>query len=479
MKKSILSLVMALVMAISCISLAAAEEGPVSFEAKISADIPGFMALSGVQQESIPEETVQTLNAVDAILNAITLKGTAGKEAAELGLYAGDDLMLSIGAAYKEEGVTIASSLLGNQVFFLSAEMIQQLQQQMAASGSAGSLNELQNIDAEQLGKDVAEVAKKLGTALGEKAGEPEQGEFTVDGQTFTVKTPINITYAEASELSLNSVKELLGKDSMKALLKVFSQKGDPIEEIDKTIEKIKNQPVEEQPELSAAVYTDDKENHYAVVEMTRKIAATETEPEKETKIYYGEGLVDGTGKLLLTMTGNNNNAELNVIITEGNTSLQGKVTDGNGLQINFDLNADAAGNTAMNLAVKDKDVNLKADAKVEIAEEGQKNFAVELFANDSEKPLMTVTGKTVKGGEVVSTFEGEDITVIPFETLMNSDNAATLGQISLTATANLLKAVTVLAKNLPEEAAAWLNAQVKQMMTQGMPGTTVLPKAQ
>ncbi|MBP5729392.1 MAG: hypothetical protein J6Y48_20180, partial [Clostridia bacterium] len=60
-----------------------------------------------------------------------------------------------------------------------------------------------------------------------------------------------------------------------------------------------------------------------------------------------------------------------------------------------------------------------------------------------------------------------------------NSDNAATLGQISLTATANLLKAVTVLAKNLPEEAAAWLNAQVKQMMTQGMPGTTVLPKAQ
>ena len=47
MKKSILSMVMALVMAFSCIGLAAAEEGTISFDAKISADIPALMAQSG------------------------------------------------------------------------------------------------------------------------------------------------------------------------------------------------------------------------------------------------------------------------------------------------------------------------------------------------------------------------------------------------------------------------------------------------
>ena len=51
-------------------------------------------------------------------------------------------------------------------------------------------------------------------------------------------------------------------------------------------------------------------------------------------------------------------------------------------------------------------------------------------------------------------------------------------GQLSLTATANLLKAVTVLAKNLPEEAADWLNAQVKQLMAPKKPAVTVLPHA-
>ena len=307
MKKSILSMVMALVMAFSCIGLAAAEEGTISFDAKISADIPALMAQSGEAPAELPEDAQQALNAVNAILNTVTLKGVFEKDAGEVALYAGDDLMLSIGAKKTEEGATIASTLLGNQVLFLSNEMVQQMQQQIqqqaatSATASAGSLNELQNIDKEQLGKDVAEIAEKLSKAFSEKVGEPENGEFTVDGMTFTVKTPVNITYAEASELILNSAKELLGKDSMKAVLKAFSQKGDPIEEIDKAIEKIKNQPAEEQPELSAAIYSNDKDDNYVVIEMTKKTAATETEEAKEEKVYFAEGLADGTVKILLT----------------------------------------------------------------------------------------------------------------------------------------------------------------------------------
>ena len=460
MKKSILSMVMALVMAFSCIGLAAAEEGTISFDAKISADIPALMVQSGEAPAELPEDAQQALNAVNAILNTVTLKGVFEKDAGEVALYAGDDLMLSIGAKKTEEGATIASTLLGNQVLFLSNEMVQQMQQQIqqqaatSATASAGSLNELQNIDKEQLGKDVAEIAEKLSKAFSEKVGEPENGEFTVDGMTFTVKTPVNITYAEASELILNSAKELLGKDSMKAVLKAFSQKGDPIEEIDKAIEKIKNQPAEEQPELSAAIYSNDKDDNYVVIEMTKKTAATETEEAKEEKVYFAE-----------------EDIEFAFNAAEGNTSLLGKIADTKGMNMDIDLNADQAGNLVMNLAIKDKDVNVKASAKVEAAEGDRKNFTVDVFANDSEKALLTITGSAGKSEDKpVSVFEGENITVLPLEKLASGEDATVTGQLSLTATANLLKSVTVLAKNLPEDAAAWLNAQVKQLMVPKKP---------
>lgn len=481
MKKSILSMVMALVMAFSCIGLAAAEEGTVSFDAKISADIPALMAQTGAAPAELPEDVQKALNAVDAILNTVTLKGAFEKEAGEVALYAGDDLMLSIGAKKTEEGATIASTLLGNQVLFLSNEMVQQMQQQMTASvtASTGSLNELQNIDKEQLGKDIAEIAEKLSKSFSEKVGEPENGEFTVDGMTFTVKTPVNITYAEASELILNSAKELLGKDSMKAVLKAFSQKGDPIEEIDKEIEKIKNQPAEEQPELSAAIYSNDKDNNYVVIEMTKKTAATETEEAKEEKVYFAEGLADGTARILLTADAGKEDIEFSFTANEDNTSLLGKIADSKGMNMDIDLNADKAGNLVMNLAIKDKDVNVKASAKVEAAEGDRKNFAVDVFANDSEKALLTITGSAGKSEDkLVSVFEGENITVLPLEKLASGEDAAVTGQLSLTATANLLKAVTVLAKNLPEEAADWLNAQVKQLMAPKKPAVTVLPHA-
>ena len=139
MKKSILSMVMALVMAFSCIGLAAAEEGTISFDAKISADIPALMAQSGEAPAELPEDAQQALKAVNAILNTVTLKGVFEKDAGEVALYAGDDLMLSIGAKKTEEGATIASTLLGNQVLFLSNEMVQQMQQQIQQQASTSA----------------------------------------------------------------------------------------------------------------------------------------------------------------------------------------------------------------------------------------------------------------------------------------------------------------------------------------------------
>ncbi|WP_337236121.1 hypothetical protein, partial [Vibrio cholerae] len=78
-----------------------------------------------------------------------------------------------------------------------------------------------------------------------------ESGEFTVDGLAFTAKIPLNMTYGELMELILTCAKDLLGKESVKPLVEMFAKDSDPVAELDKALENLKNQPAEEKYELT------------------------------------------------------------------------------------------------------------------------------------------------------------------------------------------------------------------------------------
>ena len=108
-----------------------------------------------------------------------------------------------------------------------------------------------------------------------------------------------------------------------------------------------------------------------------------------------------------------------------------------------------------------------------EAAEGDRTAFTLALFAADSAEPVMQVKGSAGKGGEALSVYEGETINIIPIETLMDSQNqtAATLMQTKLLA--GLMKSVTVIIKNVPEDTGAWLTEQLKQAMS---PKTTAAP---
>ena len=70
------------------------------------------------------------------------------------------------------------------------------------------------------------------------------------------------------------------------------------------------------------------------------------------------------------------------------------------------------------------------------------------------------------KGGEFTSVFEGEDVNVIPFETLMDENDQTASAQLQMKMIAGLLKGITVVTKNVPEDTADWINTQIKQMMS-------------
>ena len=258
MSQAIMTIVMVLVMAVSSLGGMTAEmQEPASFDAKISADVQTLMLMTGNSASMDQEATA----AVSDIFSALTLKGTADQEKIELGLFAGEqeETLLTLGAKKDGEAVTVASSLLGSQVIGVSAEEVQAIMEQMGSSVNTAAIGGIPEVDKEQMQKDSAELTEKLTKAFEAKMGETENGEFTVDGIAFTSRTPVNMTYEEAAELLLTSVKELIEKESYQQFLQAMqqSQNQDLAAEIDKAIEKIRNGEAEKFDTFELAAYAD------------------------------------------------------------------------------------------------------------------------------------------------------------------------------------------------------------------------------
>ena len=471
---SLLSMIMVIVMAFSAIGgMTANIEEPVSFEAKISVDGDALMALAGAEGEAAADETMQTVKAIVDILNVLTIKGVADKGTAELDVLAGEDVMLNIGAKNTEEGTTVASSLIGNMTIFTSTQVREQMMASLAQSTSGVDVEamtaQLQSLDKEQMKKDCEEWAESLKKELEEKKGETETGEFTADGMAFTAKTPVNVTYTELMELILNRAKDLLTKESFQPLLQsAAGQDTDIAAEIDKAIEDLKKKPDEEKPKLEMAIYTDDAEGEYCVCDVILTTAATEEKAASEEKVYIGSGTVNGLQRSHSSFTQDDSAMDMTAVAREdGSVDMEATITAG-GTHAEITSNSDPAGNMDMVCTIKTEDGDVIIHAKTEAAEGERIGFTMDMYFGSTEKALLTITGSAGKGGEAVTVYEGESITAIPIEKLMDTQDTTTSGQLGMSLMANMLKSVSVLSKNLPEDTAAWVNAQVKALMNPG-----------
>ena len=468
---SMFSLILVIVMAFSSFGGVGAQmEGPVSFDAKVSVNAEALQAVVGGNDAA-------TLKVAEDILNALTLKGVADKEAVELDLFAGQDVLLSLGVKNAEEGSTFASSLLGNNVVFTSKELIEQMKEQMMASAAQSSasspdmqalMEAVQNLDEEQMQKDCAELEEKLTKAFNEKKGETETGEFTVDEMTFTGKTPVNMNYTEIMELLLNSTKELLSKESFQPIIKAFGEQLDINAEIDKSLEKLQNMAEEEKPVTQIVLYTDADGCEYCTVDMVRTIAATEETPAKEEKVYVGFGTVDSLNRTHVTASADKMNMDIYAVKSEDGSADVKTVVTQEDVSAEATGTRDAAGNFNFEEKVSAKGVDVRIVMKTEGAGTDRTNFAMDIFYGDAEKALASITGSAGKGGEKVSVFEGEGVTVIPMEKLMDSSDTTASSQLQVALMGGIMKGITTLTKNLPEDTASWLTSQIGAMMNPG-----------
>ena len=490
---SIVSILLAIALAFTSMGgLTANIEDTVSFDAKVTLDAEAIMALSG--QNSLEQLTAATgkkmeeqkeiVKVAGDIISSLTLRGVASKDAAEAAILAGDSVALSIGMKKDDSGVTAASSLLSNNVIFISAELIQQMQDEMqkqqeqlaqqaaalaeeqipavgSVESAASSLDPqaiadiLEKLDKEQIAKDIEEAGKKLTEGIEAKKGETETGEFTIDDMTFVSKTPINMTYPEFVEFLLTGAKELAAKESLKPLLDATGK--DVGAEIDKAIEELKNQPESDYPEVfDLAIYTDADNCTYMVSDMS-------TVGKEEMHIGYGdiEGQsrakiirYQGDDKMAITTVGNKDG------VFDLTANIESKTSNGE-----IKAGMDEAGNLNMTCNIRDGEQEAKIVVSTEKAEGDRTNFAFALYFGNTEKPLMSFSGSFGKGGELVSVFEGEKITVTPIEKLMdNESKEATV--FGTTMIAGILKTVMVVTKNVPEETGNWINMKIKEAMT-------------
>ena len=468
----IMSIILVIVMAFSSMAgMTAGIEDAVSFSTNISVDTDALLAVAASNGTEVTEEARQAVKVIGDIVSVVTLKGTATKDAAEVALLAGEDVVLSIGVKNDEQGATVASSLLSSDVIFVSAELIQQMQQQMTQSMASSPLGmDMGALDKDQLAKDCAEAGEKLTQAIEAKKGETETGEFVVDEMTFTAKTPVNMTYTEFVELFLTCVKELAGKESMKPIMQLY--KGDDFTaEIDKAIENVKNQPEEDKPNFELTIYTDDNNGVYYVCSMTK-------EPQQESahgeKIYLGYGDVENSIRTFVDFeTATQQFALVSEAVKEGAMHLNALFNDSS-TNLEVEAEKDEAGRLNATITMNRENDKVKVVVASEPTESEGATFLLAMYYNDADKPLITFTGSAGKGGEMVSAFEGENLTVTPIETLMDPNNTTVAGQMQMKLMAGLLKCITVVTKNVPEDTAAWINAQIKQMMS---PNPGVVPQ--
>ena len=516
---SLFSIIVALAMAFSSLgSFTADLEKPVTLEAQINIDADQLAALIPAQ-EGDGGATLQTAKLAADIVNAISWRATADKDAMELALNAGEDELISLGAKENEDGGhTIASSLLGDNAISVSADFIKSMMSQMSSSmmsqfgglagqfgvtteadgttnmgatagegegsvstesgsGTTSIADMLGDVDMEQIKKDSTEYSTALMTEIMSKIGEPEAGEYTVDGLVFTARTPINLSLEELEEISLTHTKTFLEKDSMKNMLSKFGA-SDAASGLSSALESIKNMPEEKKYNSSFAIYTADEETSYFCADIARD--ANEKYDLKAERIHIGTGTVAGekvtyvnfdmSGKAL---------GEIGATFTEdGAGELQGSVvTDEEGKEperADFSVTTDGAGNAGIIVDAIASGMPVRLVINTVKADEDNEAATAEVFLNGQENALATLVASKTLGGELTTKFSGEEITTQPVEKLMDTEDTTVSTQLSLSLFSKLMTAVNTLKQHLPEESAAMLGAMLSSYMQLGTPTTTV-----
>lgn len=463
MKKSILAFVMALVLAFGCIGGVSAENvnteakktGPVTFDAEFGMDTEQIAAFTG---SAMTEDNKKALKLMGDLFSVLKLHAVVDPEqkAGEIMLKADDDILVSGGLKADAKGITLASSLTGDQVVLISVALIKEFAKQLSSAQAKGGFNiqelisAVKGLDREKVGKDLTAVFQEFAGKIQAKIGEPETGEFSVDGMTFTARMPVNITYEEMVDALAGVLKGVLKAESLQPVVQLFAKGEDLGAKLDAKLEEGKKKLAEDRITTSLYVYSDEKGNTYAAIDMSQ---------ESGMKIHYGAGAVDGKTLVNLNMAGKDGEkADFHMTADDNAADAQGEF-EAQGAKATMTVHGQK-GQSESVVEVTQGEMSVKTVTTVKVAD-GKGTYDSAWYLNGNEKAMFFLKLSAAKGGELTLKYEGDGLTVIPVEKLLGRDNQSVMGSLALSVAGNLAEALSKLIRHLPEDSAQLLGSLV------------------
>ena len=450
--KKILALVLALMMALSCTgALAEASriempetqtetetaieihadlgEGRFTTTASLALDTDTVLALVNMMG-LVSEEKLPVITSVVNILNNASGKLGMFENGAQLDVQLQGTPVITLAGSAVEDGsaLVVGSDLIPNYLLVVSQELIQQLvgQVQEQLQGSMGqSAGAAASIDPEALMNAVLPHLMAFVSAIQEKIGEAEMGEYTFEDTAFQVKVPLNVTVKELAAMIGDLIHGVLAEEAVAGLAETLSSvTGSPVdlngalESVDAALNDIQETPDEECPVLDIALYQSMEGDIYINADLSRE----------EQAINACGGKVGG--KVY---------AHLNV----------------------FDeLKVDASAGMEEGLIAAELKVNFQGMfVGIEAKLAGLQNVTVGLYFMNPMAPVAVITVETVPGAENTFALDSEGKTVVTLEQLMNDDTgAAASGLLSDVMYYGLSGLMAKAAQLMPEDVTALMS---------------------
>lgn len=368
---SILSVVLAIIMALTGMCGSVAKEGkPVTVEAGIilDGDLSVLMAGGG-------EETGSAMDSVKSLLNALSVRFGADTSIAQMEILLNGTSAASLAAMAQDGEWSVVSNLFPSTVLTVKDETLQQL---TSMSGP--------DLDPEAIAEAVKAPLEQLVSEIRATAGEPETGSWTVGGVEYTTKVTYSITTKEALEKILTAVQTILNDERISGIVSMLGDQFDPAQ-IEESLASIKEQDEAEMPVLSAAEYANEAGDTCAEILLAKdeqNISLLIATAGQVTKVD-----VDMLGQLTVSL-----------VIDQENKQ--------------FDLNASFAyEGTAMNIV-----------GFLKVADD-RSDFAFSVTIPAGEAPItLGIKGTATHDAPVFEVAEG--LNVVALETMMTDEDAAT-----------------------------------------------------
>lgn len=395
--KKLLALIVALMMALTCMSALAD-----NVYTKVTVD--GDLAKGLLTGFGVPEDQMAIVDPVIALVNALGVSVTTVADGAQIDLDLNGNPAVSLGFAMDEQGAKVVSNLIPNYLLTVSQETIGQFMEQLAANmpGAGG----------EDGGMDMNAMMETFGgyfqpwfeaCASAGQPGDPVTGEYEFMDYKFDTMVPVTVDMAVITEATQKLIDDLTADPAAMAAIKGFAQgfarnSGEEFDEanFDQDFKAGMQEWMSHFPDtVTAEFYTDSTDEDG----MPFYLQGDSVWGEESGFTYY-----------MLFVDEGNMNMGYQMTVKDGDEEVPmeaGFAMENGGMSMYFSM-----GEMYMGLVMS-------------FSEDG---FAIDVYFMNADKPLVSLIITTIAGGDRTLPVDGEGKTVLAIEDVMSGEGEGVEG---------------------------------------------------